>query len=100
MPEIVHDLLCVGDNTIHVYYSGITEFPDNYTQINGSVLYGLLRRGNWYVFITNSSPVYIMMSTYDDVAFYKIELQEFNKFLHHYCGSRYKQELDWRKCGF
>ena len=100
----------IGSNKIHVYHLNVdiggffpvTAAIVGYSiLVDGSSLYELLRRGDWHVYVANTNPVCLMLSTHDvAVTFYKIELQEFNEFLYYYCGARYQQELDWRKCGF
>ena len=111
-----NDCWYVDGNKVQVYpmadYMG--EGMLNYScPINGGVLYGLLRRNDWNVYVSYTNPICIMISTHGYVDIYSITRREFDKFLHYYCGNgflhycsvaddscRHKQELDWRKCGF
>ena len=94
-----NDCWYIDGNKVMVYPMQWEPYPHPslYSRpIDGLSLYKLLRKGDWSVFLSDTDPIFMAMSINHETFNYKIERQEFDKFL----GPRYKQELDWRKCGF
>jgi hypothetical protein len=89
----------VDGNQVNVCVVPFTNLLDYSRLIDGAVLYGLLRRGDWTVYLTPGSMVGVMLSTYEEVHHYKMKESDFYTFVHYYCGQKLR-ELDWRKCGF
>lgn len=92
-----HDFWMVGDNKVKVYYIGPLTIDSNY--IDGASLYGILRRGNWTVYITRSDPITIMLLEQGSVYIYKISTQELYLLLDYYCSNG-EVESDWIQNGF
>ena len=91
----------VDGNVVRVCVTDLVVITSAHTPIDETALYGLLRRGEWIVYVSSTDPVCLMLAEMEYISFYKISRTALERFFdYYYCGMKYQRELDWRKCGF